>query len=185
MLFCVAPGKSSLFYWRAREEIKRKKNYFHIKTKHRNQATQLFFPFWFVLFIRVQALLHTTTITTTIIVTTTSDKIKIFWHFGLWMLFKRKANTTHTLLRKNTYLIWKASKEDKRKTVSIKKENINDNPKCLSTLTDKFKMPSTGTKCPGCKPRSRARATESRPSSLTWSTSQGLWEGLQLVSTMV
>ena len=25
MLFCVAPGKSSLFYWRAREEIKRKK----------------------------------------------------------------------------------------------------------------------------------------------------------------
>ena len=29
-------------------------------------------------------------------------------------------------------------------------------------------MPSTGTKCPGCKPRSRARATESRPSFPTW-----------------
>ena len=31
-------------------------------------------------------------------------------------------------------------------------------------------MPSTGTKCPGCKPRSRARATESKPSSPTWLT---------------
>ena len=48
-----------------------------------------------------------------------------------------------------------------------------------------FKMPFIGTRCLGSKPRWKAKATVSRPSFQTWSTSLEPWEDLQPVSTFI
>ena len=46
-------------------------------------------------------------------------------------------------------------------------------------------MPFIGTRCLGSKPRWKAKATVSRPSFQTWSTSLEPWEDLQPVSTFI